>query len=279
MIKFALPNKGQLFEPTLNLLKEAGYKVNKGSGSLSYFDSLNEIEFFFLRPNDIPMYLSRGSIDVGITGTDYYSEKSGNGNKILDLPFGSSKLCAAVPKESNCESLEDLINLRVATSFPNLVKKYFKKDINISQLSGAVEISVKLGIADAIVDIVETGSTIKKAGLKIIGEPLFYSNAALFSNQSNNDHKLVNTLKKRLEGILLAKKYVMIEFDTPNSILEESCKIIPSIQSPTITQLFDSEWYSVKSMVPKNESQLIVDRLENIGCKGIILMNILSARL
>jgi ATP phosphoribosyltransferase len=166
MIRMALPNKGQLFEPTLELLKSCGYSVRKEIKTLSCIDLANEVEFYFLRPNDIPMYVSEGIIDAGITGLDFNAEKGGKAVPVLNLPFGGSRLCAAIPNDHPSNDLSALPSMRIATSFPQIVKSHFKRDdLRLIVLEGAVEISVALGVADCVVDIVETGTTLKQAGL------------------------------------------------------------------------------------------------------------------
>lgn len=280
MIKIALPNKGQLFEPCLDLLRSCGYKVQKPYKGLSYIDELNEIEFYFLRPGDIPMYVGEGIIDAGITGIDFHAEKKSTALKILDLPFGKSKLCVAALEDRVAYNIDRLNHARIATSFPEITKQFFKgNDIQIVELEGAVEISVSLGIADYIVDIVETGSTLKSAGLKIIGEPLFYSNAALFSNPDRSGIATLKNMAKRLEGRIIALNYQLIEYDVPGRIVDLACKTTPGLESPTITQLKDGDWYSVKSMIEKKDAHIIMDKLHEMGCKAILLTNIETARI
>ena len=198
MIKVALPNKGMLFEPTQELLKACGYKASKPYKTLTQIDSKNGIEFFFLRPSDIPMYVGRGIIDAGITGMDFNAEAKSPAVKVLDLPFGASKMCAAVPENSPVQTLEDLKTATIATSFPNIVNTFYQKEMDTVVLEGAVEISVSLGVADAVVDVVETGTTLKQAGLRILGEPLFRSNAALFCHPQKQDLEEVHTLVRRI---------------------------------------------------------------------------------
>jgi len=279
MIKVALPNKGQLFEPTMDILAACGYKVSKSLRSLSTLDGDNGVEFYFLRPGDIPLYVSNGILDVGITGMDFVAEKGVNPSKLLELNFGASRLCAAVPQNSPIRALPELKTSRIATSFPNIVGKYFGGHDKLVELEGAVEISVKLGIADAVVDIVETGTTLVQAGLRIVGDPLFTSRAALFAHQGRENQAEVVILKNRLEGKLLALEYVMVEYDVPETLLKAACAITPGIESPTVTSLAKAGWFAVKSMIKKKESQKIMDELSKLGCKGILLTSIDSARI
>jgi ATP phosphoribosyltransferase len=279
MIKVAIPNKGVLSEPAIELLKACGYKAGKSTKSLCVSDTANGIEFYFLRPNDIPMYVGKGIIDAGITGIDFCEEVSSPAVKILDLPFGASKHCAAVPEQSKCQKLEDIKNLRIATSFPGIVSNYFKdSSVELVVLDGAVEISVGLGVADAVVDVVETGATLRQAGLRILGEPLFLSNAALFVHPNRESCPETLNLARRIEGKLVAMSYKMVEYDVPASLLEKACALTPGLESPTVAPLQNKSWYSVKSMVKSEEANIIMDKLQDLGCKGVLLFNIESAR-
>ena len=279
-MKVAVPNKGMLSEPAMDLLKSCGYKVNKNVKTLSSIDAANNVEFYFLRPSDIPMYVGKGIIDAGITGIDFCTEVLSPALKILDLPFGASKHCAAVPAGSPCQNLDELRNLRIATSFPGIVKSYFKNpEMDLVILEGAVEISVELGVADAVVDVVETGTTLKQAGLRILGEPLFKSNAALFVNPGCKNSPEIATLVRRLEGKLLALEYKMVEYDVPAELLEKACEITPGLESPTVATLHSKNWYSIKAMVKSEHVNSVMDKLMDLGCKGILLFNIESARI
>ena len=279
MIKVALPNKGMLFEPTQELLKACGYKASKPYKTLTQIDSKNGIEFFFLRPSDIPMYVGRGIIDAGITGTDFNAEAKSPAVKVLDLPFGASKMCAAVPENSPVQTLEDLKTATIATSFPNIVNTFYQKEMDTVVLEGAVEISVSLGVADAVVDVVETGTTLKQAGLRILGEPLFRSNAALFCHPQKQDLEEVHTLVRRIEGKLVAQSYMMIEYDVPSELLSKACELTPGLDAPTISKLHGRDWYAVKAMVSQEEANGIMDQLWKIGCRSILLFAIKSARI
>jgi ATP phosphoribosyltransferase len=278
MIKVALPNKGQLFEPTMDILAACGYRVSKSLRSLSTLDSENQVEFYFLRPGDIPLYVANGILDAGLTGKDFVAEKGVAPTCLIDLNYGASKLCAAVPENHPAKSLADLKGMRIATSFPRIVAGKLPGNPLI-ELEGAVEISIKLGIADAIVDIVETGTTLKQAGLRIIGEALFESRAALFAHPGREVKDEVTILRSRIEGKLLALEYMMVEYDAPDVLLKAACAITPGIESPTVMSLQETGWFAVKSMIRKKESQRIMDSLSKLGCKGIILTAIDSVRI
>jgi ATP phosphoribosyltransferase len=280
VIKVALPNKGVLFQPTLDLLASCGYRLGKTTSQLSSIDPENDVEFYFLRPGDIPVYVANGILDAGITGKDFAAERDHHPRLLLDLNYGDSRLCAAVPVASSVQSLGEIANLRIATSFPNIVRSCFPgRQLRIIPLEGAVEISVALGIAEAVVDVVDTGATLRQAGLRIVGEPLFASNAALFAHPERSDHPPVRVLRRRLEGRLVALDYMMVEYDCPGTILQRACEITPGLESPTITQLQREGWYSVKAMVLRKEAHRLMDELSGIGCRGILLTNIESARI
>jgi ATP phosphoribosyltransferase len=278
MIKVALPNKGQLFEPTMDVLASCGYKVSKSLRSLSTMDADNQVEFYFLRPGDIPLYVANGILDAGVTGKDFVAEKGVNPSCLIDLNYGASKLCAAVPEAHPAKTLADLKGAKIATSFPNIVRAKLPGN-ELVELEGAVEISIKLGIADAIVDIVETGSTLKAAGLRIIGESLFQSRAALFAHPGRENLEEVLILKSRIEGKLLAQEYMMVEYDAPEALLKTACAITPGIESPTVMSLEKSGWFAVKAMIKRRESQRILDTLSKLGCKGIMLTAVDSIRI
>ncbi|MCC6958615.1 MAG: ATP phosphoribosyltransferase [Dehalococcoidia bacterium] len=280
MIKVAVPNKGALFEPTLEMLNSCGYRVAKVGSALSSIDPENGIEFYFLRPGDIPLYVANGMLDCGITGKDFVAEKGVTHARLLDLNYGYSKLRAAVPHESAVTDLATLAGLRIATSLPGIVRAYFApRDVEVVELEGAVEIAVQLGIAEAVVDVVDTGSTLKQAGLRVVGEPLFASNAALFAQAGREASPQVTVLKNRLEGRIVAVDYMMVEYDCPGVILQRACEITPGLESPTITQLQREGWYAVKAMVKRREAQRIMDELSALGCRGILLTSIESARI
>jgi ATP phosphoribosyltransferase len=279
MMKIALPNKGQLFEHTIQIISACGYRVSKSLRSLSAIDHDNDVEFYFLRPGDIPIYVANGILDAGITGKDFVAEKGLDAVCLYDLNYGHSRLCAAAPADQALTSLEQLRGKRIATSFPNLTLRCFPERNLIVQLEGAVEISVKLGIADAVVDLVETGSTLVQAGLSIVGEPLFQSSAALFAHPGREEQAGLVTLRNRLEGRVLAQEYLMVEYDCPTNILTAACEITPGIESPTVMSLAKAGWSSVKSMVRRRESQRVMDDLARLGCRGILLSALESVRI
>ncbi|MEO9255267.1 MAG: ATP phosphoribosyltransferase [Tepidiformaceae bacterium] len=275
-----MPNKGQLFEPTVDLLTACGYRLNRNPRSLSSLDPENNVEFYFLRPGDIPLYIANGVLSAGITGKDFAAEKGHQPTHLLDLNYGHSKLRAAVMTSSPYVTLDEIAGLRIATSFPAIAQRYFApKPLNIIELEGAVEISVQLGIADAVIDVVETGTTLEQAGLRVIGEALFASNAALYAQPGLEEQTEVRTMRSRIEGRLLAFDYVMLEYDCPGPLLAQATELTPGLESPTITSLQREGWLAVKAMVKKRKANSIMDELSRLGCKGILLTTIESIRI
>ena len=280
MIKVALPNKGQLFEPTVDLLTSCGYRLNKNPRSLTIVDRENNVEFYFLRPGDIPLYIANGVLSAGITGKDFVAEAGEEPAQLLDLYFGHSKLHAAVMRASPCRTLDEIAGLRLATSFPTIARRFFAgRKLEITELEGAVEIAIQLGIADAVIDVVDTGNTLEQAGLRIVGEPLFRSNAALFAHPGFEEDEEVCTLRTRIEGRIVAHEYMMVEYDCPAAILAAATRLTPGLESPTITPLQREGWLAVKAMVKKREANQIMDDLSRLGARGILLLTIETARI
>lgn len=282
MIKIALPNKGTLSEDSVRLMTEAGYICKRYNRELFVHDKKNEIDFVFLRPRDIAIYVSRGIIDIGITGRDLAQEAEVVLDEVLALGFGQSKFCYAVSSESN-QIPDDFNGLRIATSYPHLVKKDLTKrqiQADIVKLDGAVEISVTLGVADVIADVVQSGRTLTEAGLKIVGTPILESEALLIAGPHTSlDNISITTCVERLRGIVVAREYVMIEYDASKNILEKFCAVTPGIESPTIAPLSKSGWVAVKAMVKQKNINTVMDELTELGAKGIIVTDIRTCRL
>lgn len=282
MLKIALPNKGSLSEEALALVKEAGYKAKREGKELSVIDQSNDIEFLFLRPRDIAIYVGGGIVDIGITGRDLLLDSEAPAVELLPLGFGKSRFCYAVPKGSSLTP-EGLDGCRIATSYPNIVKQDRQahgQKVKIVKLDGAVEISIQLGVADAIADVVESGATMRQAGLVTTGEPVLQSEAVLIArDKSLENGPQVHSFLQRIKGILLARNYVMIEYDIPRDKLSEACRITPGIESPTVAPLSKADWFAVKSMVKRQDVNRIIDSLEACGAKGIIVMDIRTCRI
>ncbi len=281
MFTVAIPNKGSLSEGSIELLREAGYRCKRYSRELVVRDREHAVEFLFLRPRDIAVYVDGEVVDAGITGRDLAADARANVQELLPLGIGRSRFCFAVPKAHDLKA-EDLQGKRIATSFPNLVEDWFKArnlEAEIVRLDGAVEISIKLGVADAIADVVESGRTLDEAGLKIIGDPIIVSEAALFSTESKKGEPEVQTLINRLQGILLARTYCLLEYVVSKANLEAACRITPGVKSPTLSPVHDPDWTAVAAMVKSNSLNQVIDDLAALGATGIIAQDIRTCRL
>ncbi|RMD75306.1 MAG: ATP phosphoribosyltransferase [Lentisphaerae bacterium] len=282
MLKIAIPNKGALSEETITLLREAGYRCRRSGRELMLYDAGNDIEFYFLRPRDIPVYVANATLQLGITGRDLAVDAGVDFQEILPLNFGHSKFCYAAPADLEI-SPDQFHGKRIATSYPTLVRNDLAQrnvDASIIRLDGAVEISIQLGVADIIADVVESGRTLKEAGLSVIGEPIFRSEAILIGAAGfDANMPEVSRFCDRIRGILLARTFAIVEYDCPRSILEQACAITPGIEAPTIAPLRDENWMAVKSMVKRSDINQIIDQLSAIGAKGIIVTRIETCRI
>lgn len=282
MLKIAIPNKGALSEDTIQLIKEAGYKVKREGRELSLIDSANDVEFLFLRPRDIATYVGSGIVGLGVTGRDLLIDSEAPATELMALGFGKSRFCYAVPNQSELQP-ENFNGLRIATSYPNIVRSDAKRrglDVTVVKLDGAVEISVQLGVADAIADVVESGATMRQAGLKTVGEPVMFSEAIVIAHNSDvAEDAQVKKFLKRLEGIIVARTYVMVEYDIPEAYLAGAVNITPGLESPTIAPLNKPGWFAVKSLVKRSELNSIIDQLDDAGAMGIIAMDVKTCRI
>jgi ATP phosphoribosyltransferase len=281
MLKVAIPNKGALSEGTVELLALAGYRCRRTGRELSIVDREHHVEFLYLRPRDIAVYVGTGVIDAGITGRDLAEDSMVDVAEMLAMGFGRSRFCYAAPKGAGLTP-EKLGGLRVATSYPNIVVNDLARrgvEAVIVRLDGAVEISIRLGVADAIADVVDSGRTLEEAGLEILGEPVMHSEALLVANKAKTANPELATLVRRIQGILLAREYCLLEYVAPKSRLEEACAITPGVKSPTLSPLHDPEWMAVAAMVRRKELNSVIDRLGELGAKGIIAHDINTCRL
>ena len=238
MLRVALPNKGSLAEDSIKILIEAGYKQRTDSRDLVTIDEVNQIEFYYLRPRDIAIYVASGELSIGITGRDLLLDSGVKAQELLSLGFGESTFRFAIPVSTNGEDISILNGKRVATSYPGLVKKYLEsKSIkaDVVQLDGAVESAVRLGVADAIADVVSTGNTLRQAGLKVIGESMLESEAVLISSSKTSNEMQV--LIHRLNSVIIARQYVLMDYDVKSDLVEAACALTPGIESPTISPL------------------------------------------
>lgn len=281
MLKVALPNKGSLSEDAVRMAGEAGYKCKRHGPELTTADDANNIEFFFLRPRDIPIYVNGGEIDIGISGRDLTVDSGAAYQELLALGFGKSRFRYAVPVDSNLEP-GNLQDCRIATSYPGLVERDVRKrgvSARILRLDGAVEIAVKLGVADAIADVVQTGRTLREAGLKIVGNTIFESEAIVIGRPDEQLDVTAAKFVQRLQGIVVARQYIVVEYDIPNKVLQEAGKVTPGIESPTISPLNEEGWSAVKAMVERKNLNAIMDQLSELGAKGIMFTEIKTCRI
>ncbi|MGE4286779.1 MAG: ATP phosphoribosyltransferase [Phycisphaerae bacterium] len=282
MLKIAVPNKGSLSEVSIDLISKAGYKCKRYGKELSITDKANDIEFIYLRPRDIAIYVGRGILDLGITGRDLALDSKSDVSELLGLGIGTSRFFYGVPAELNITP-DELGGKRIATSYPNIVRADLERrgiEAEVVKLDGAIEISVRLGVADAIADVVESGRTLVAAGLKTIGEPIMTSEAAVIAkSRSRLEEPPVKLFIDRLNGIIVAREYVIIEYDVQQSALEKACGITPGIESPTISPLSKAGWVAVKAMLPRKATNPAIDALVEIGAKGIIITQIQTCRI
>ena len=277
MLRIAVPNKGSLSEPAVELLTEAGYKQRRDPRELVLVDTRNEVEFFFLRPRDVAVYVGAGTVHAGITGRDLLLDAGAAATEQLELGFGASTFrYAAAPGEIT--SIEQLAGKRVATSYSHLVDTHLRSfgiEADVVRLDGAVESSVRLGVADAVADVVSTGSTLKAAGLAVFGEPLLVSEAILIRSDSV-DEATVAVLTARLRGVLMARQYVLVDYDVPSAFLEDAIAITPGFEAPTVTPLHGSDWHAVRVMVPRVEMNHVMDALYAAGARAILTTELLA---
>jgi ATP phosphoribosyltransferase len=282
MLRVAVPNKGTLSQPAAEMLSEAGYRSRGDQKDLTVIDRANDVEFFFLRPKDIAIYVGSGDLDFGITGRDLAEESQASVRERLALGFGSSSLRYAAPAGRDW-SVADLAGKRIATSFPNLVRKDLAaKGIEawVIRLDGAVEISVQLGVADAIADLVESGRTLGLHNLVAFGAPLCDSEAVLIERKTPDGSTAAarDQLAARVQGVVLGQQYLMLDYDCPRTVVDRAAAITPGLESPTIAPLADPDWVAVRALVPRKEVNAIMDELAGIGAKAILASDIRFCR-
>lgn len=281
LLRIAIPNKGSLSIAASEILREAGYRQRTDSKELTLVDADNGVEFFYLRPRDIALYVGEGTLDVGITGRDLLLDSGAKADEVRALGFGRSRFrFAARPGELG--DLGDLAGKRIATSYVGVVRGYLQQrgiEADVVRLDGAVETSIQLGVADVIGDVVETGSTLRQAGLEIVGEVVLESEAVLITRSEVPGPDGFEVFLRRLDGVLVARAYVMMDYDIPTSAVEQAVALTPGIESPTVSPLHREGWVAVRSMVPRDGAQRLMDDLYEIGARGILLTDIHACRL
>ena len=281
MLRIAVPNKGSLSEPASQMLVEAGYRQRTDSRELVLLDADNDTEFFFLRPRGIAVYVGSGRLDVGITGEDLLLDSGAPAETVLQLGFGESTFrFAGLPDTAG--SVHDLAGKRIATAYPGVVSSYLAAQgvsAELIRLDGAVETAVRLEVADAIADVVSTGTTLRNAGLEIFGEPLLTSQAVLVRRAGAEPTPKVEQLVRRLQGVIIARRYVLMDYDIPDELVEKAVAITPGIESPTVAPLHERGWSAVRSMVLRKQTNRIMDELWDVGARAIFVTDIHACRL
>jgi ATP phosphoribosyltransferase len=280
-LRIAIPNKGSLSASATEILREAGYRQRNDSKELTLLDADNGVEFFYLRPRDIALYVGEGTLDVGITGRDLLLDSGAKAEEVLPLGFGRSRFRFAA-RPGTLSSLEDLAGKRISTSYVGVVRRHLEEhgiDAEVIRLDGAVESSIQLGVADVIADVVETGSTLKAAGLEITGDVILESEAVLITQAGTPDPEGFEIFKRRIDGVLVARTYVMMDYDMPVERLEEAVALTPGLEGPTMSPLHREGWFAVRAMVPRAGAQKLMDDLYEIGARAILLTDIHACRL
>lgn len=281
MLRVAVPNKGLLAEPAVEMLREAGYRQRKDERDLTVHDVDNGVDFFYLRPRDIAVYVGRGQLDAGITGRDMLLDSGAAAEEIFGLDFGASTFqYAAVPGVA--ASVDQLAGRRVATAYAGLVGKHLADrgvDAEVIRLDGAVENAVRLGVADVVADVVSTGATLAAAGLEVVGEPILVSEGVLVRRVASPSVPGFDQFVRRISGVLTARRYVMMDYDIRIEQVDAGCAITPGIESPTVSPLHDAGWVAVRAMVPRKDAHRIMDDLWELGARGILVTDIHACRI
>ena len=281
MLRIAVPNKGSLADSSISILKEAGYRQRSDSRDLVLIDPENNVEFYYLRPRDIAIYVGTGELEAGITGRDLLIDSGATSEEILSLDFGRSTFRFAAPVGKNLK-LTDISGKRVATAYPGLVEDFLSKHAltaSVVRLDGAVESSVRLGVADLIADVVSTGNTLKQAGLEIFGDAILNSEAILIKRAGSALNSELEILMRRLQGVVTARQYVLLDYDIPLVNVDEACAITPGLESPTISPLQKKDWVAVRAMVLRRDTNRLMDELWALGARGILVTDIHACRL
>ena len=281
MLRIAVPNKGSLSEATVDMLREAGYRTRRDGKELVVSDADNDVEFFYLRPRDIAVYVGSGTVDAGVTGRDLLLDSGSTAIEVMGLGFGASTFRYAGPP-GHVSVVGDIAGKRVATSYPGLVQADLARrglDAEVVRLDGAVETAITLGVADVIADVVETGATLRNQGLAVFGDPILRSEAVLIRGDRPGEAQAVSVLERRLAGVITARTYVMLDYDCPREIVDKACELTPGLESPTVSPLQDADWVAVRAMVPRIGRNRLMDELYDLGARAILVTDIAACRL
>lgn len=284
-LKFAIPKKGRLNEKVVEMLKGAGIEFRRQPRLDVALCMGLPITLIFLSASDIAKFVGEGNVDLGITGQDMVQENEVTVESVMELGFGKCKLCVQAPVADKITDVETLAGKRIVTSFPNITGKFFKEiddklgvSTSINYVSGSVEAACGLGLADAVVDLVETGTTMRAAGLEVVHD-ILSTQAVLISNPNSEHSDLISKLKKRIEGYITATKYVMIMYNIANELMQDCIKITPGKKSPTITTLECGSQKAVSSLVLKKEVSEKMDALHDAGATDILVLELKNSRM
>ena len=290
MLRIAVPNKGSLSSSASDLLREAGYRQREDSKRLTLIDEENGVEFFYLRPRDIALYVGEGTLDIGITGRDLLLDSGAKADEVIGLGFGRSRFHFA-GKAGAFTSIDELQGKRIATSYVGVVSDFLERegiDASVTRLDGAVETSIQLGVADVIADVVETGSTMRQAGLEVFGDPIMRSEAVVITRSGDLNGSgsastglpaAFETFKRRVDGVLIARSYVMMDYDIRAADLAEASAMTPGLEGPTVSPLHREGWVAVRAMVPRAGAQRLMDDLYAVGARAILTTAINACRI
>jgi ATP phosphoribosyltransferase len=286
VLRIAVPNKGVLSEPAADMLAESGYRQRRSTKDLAVYDPESDTEFFYLRPRDIAVYVAAGTLDVGITGRDMLLETAPADGpaavEVMPLGFGRSSFRFAAPVESDIQDVDQLAGKRIATAYPVLLQHFLDErgiKAGVVKLDGAVETACRLGVADAVCDVVETGTTLRAAGLQIIGPTVLTSEAVLVRREGAEEIPAVAQLRRRLRGVLVARQYVLLDYDCPNELLEKATAITPGLEGPTVSPLQTPGWSAVRAMVAQSDTNRLMDELWELGARAILVTSIHACRI
>jgi len=281
MLRIAVPNKGSLSEAAAEMLREAGYRGRRDPKELVLVDVDHDIEFFFLRPRDIAVYVGSGSLDGGITGRDLLLDSGASAVETMSLGFAASTFRYAA-RPGAATSVKDIDGKRVATSYAGLVSAHLAEhgvEADVVRLDGAVETAITLGVADVIADVVETGTTLRQQGLEVFGDPILRSEAVLIQREDSNAQGALDILGRRLQGVITARSYVMMDYDVRVELVEQACALTPGLESPTVSPLHERGYVAVRAMVPRNRTNQVMDDLYDLGARAILVTDIAACRL
>ena len=279
MLRVAVPNKGILSEFATAMLDEAGYAIRRDSKTLRVVDLQHDIEFFYLRPRDIATYVGTGALDLGLTGLDLLADSRSQAIRVADLNFGKSTFRLAAPAGA-FSSVQELAGKRIASAYPSIIEDYLESVgvvATIIKLDGAVETSVSLGVADAVADVVSTGNTLRQAGLEIFGPVILESSAYLIANEGSVAKAA--GLLRRLNGVVVAREYVIFDYDCPVSLIDQASVITPGIESPTVSPTKDPDWVAIRALVKREDTNTKMDELYDLGARAILVSAIHAARI